>query len=64
MAIWHIIPINDLKEHEDSSTCHCHPEVSIEDGDMFIVHNSFDRRELKEDFVENIKDRLEIELKN
>ena len=62
--IWHIIPVNDLKEHEDNSTCHCHPRVQIEDGEMFIVHNSYDHREFKEQFIENINDRLKIELKN
>jgi hypothetical protein len=64
MSIYHIIPVNDLKEHEDSSTCHCQPQVSIEEGDIFIVHNSYDCREFKEQFIENVKDRLEIELKN
>jgi hypothetical protein len=64
MAIYHIIPINDLKDHEDSSMCNCHPQVSIEEGDIFIVHNSYDHRELRESFIENIKDRLIIELKN
>lgn len=64
MSIWHIIPVNDLKEHEDSSTCHCHPDVSIKDGDIFTVHNSYDGREIAEDFKKNIKDRLETELKN
>jgi hypothetical protein len=64
MSIYHIIPINDLKEHEDCSTCHCHPDVSIEEGDIFIVHNSYDGREIAEDFVKNIKDRMVIELLN
>ena len=64
MSIYHIIPVNDLKEHEDSSICHCQPSVSIEEGDIFIVHNSCDNREFKEDFVKNIKDRINVELKN
>lgn len=46
--VYHILPINDLKEHEESSTCYCYPEVKFVDGEMFIVHNSFDGRELKE----------------
>jgi hypothetical protein len=64
--IYHIIPVNDLREHEDSSTCRCHPSVEKdeESGDLFIVHNSYDGREIKEEFIENIKDRLELELKN
>ena len=64
MSIYHIIPVNDLKEHEDSSTCHCSPSVCLEGGDIFIVHNSYDGREIIERFIENVKDRFEIELKN
>ena len=60
--IYHIIPINDLKEHEDHSMCHCHPEVKEEDGDLFIIHNSYDGREYKERFIQNIKDRMPYEL--
>lgn len=45
----HILPINDLKEHEEKSTCHCEPSVEILDnGDLLVIHNSFDRRELIE----------------
>lgn len=62
--IYHIIPINDLKEHEDNSTCHCHPEVHLENNDIFIVHNSYDGREIKEKFIENIKNRFDTELCN
>ena len=40
-----IIPLNDLKEHEENSTCSCNPEVFFENGDMIIIHNSFDGRE-------------------
>lgn len=50
---WHILPINDTKEHEEKSTCECRPEVEILDnGDMMIIHNSFDGRE----YVEVLKD--------
>jgi len=50
MAIWHIIPTNDLKEHEKSSTCECRPSVEIEakNGDIIVVHNAYDERELAE----------------
>jgi len=47
MAI-HIIPINDLKEHEELSTCDCCPVVQFENGEMIFIHNSYDGRELKE----------------
>ena len=46
---WHLLPINDLKEHEDSTTCDCNPNVEFhEDGDMIVIHNSYDGREALE----------------
>lgn len=45
----HITPINDLKEHEESSTCECCPKLIIENGEMIFVHNSFDGREILEE---------------
>lgn len=41
----HIVPIDDLKEHEDSIECWCNP-YEVEEG--VIVHNSMDRREKHE----------------
>jgi len=47
--ILHILPINDIKSHQEESSCICSPTVEIvESGDMLIVHNSFDGRENKE----------------
>ena len=46
-----ITPINDLKEHIDSSTCECSPNVTFENGEMIIIHNSYDGREWKEDLT-------------
>lgn len=45
----HVLPINDIEEHQESTTCHCHPAIQEESGTMIIVHNSFDGRELVED---------------
>lgn len=42
MTLYHVLPINDLKEHIESENCHCNPRKTIEG---VIVHNSFDRRE-------------------
>jgi hypothetical protein len=42
---WHVLPTNDLEEHEESTTCKCEPRVLYENGEMIIVHNSFDGRE-------------------
>jgi hypothetical protein len=44
--ILHILPLNDIKEHEEKSTCECYPEVEIlENGDIMIIHNAYDGRE-------------------
>lgn len=44
--IWHILPNEDTKEHEESSTCECYPLVELaEGGDMLIIHNAYDGRE-------------------
>jgi len=47
--IWHVTPINDLEEHLESSMCKCDPEIKvIENGNVVIVHNSFDGKEAVE----------------
>jgi len=47
MAI-HVTPINDLHDHEESTTCKCGPSVKFENGEMIVIHNSFDGRERNE----------------
>lgn len=42
---WHVLPINDIEQHEESTTCKCNPKIIHENGNMIIVHNSFDGRE-------------------
>ena len=44
MAI-HITPIGDLEPHEENTTCKCEPKVIYENGEMIVIHNSFDGRE-------------------
>lgn len=41
---YHVVPINDLKEHDLSSDCWCRPGT---DGDYenIYIHNSMDGRE-------------------
>ena len=53
--ITNILPVNDIEDHIENSTCECCPTVEIlENGDLIIIHNSFDGRELsKEDLLEN-----------
>lgn len=45
MSNWHVIPNNDLKPHDESTTCHCEPRVEHINGNMVIIHNAFDGRE-------------------
>ena len=50
-----ILPINDLKEHEENTTCECNPKVEIlENGEILVIHNSYDRREVTEEVLELI----------
>ena len=51
----HILPISDLKKHEEATTCECCPNVEFENGEMIIIHNSFDKREIKEQQNEHKK---------
>ena len=55
----HILPINDLKEHEESSTCECCLKLIIENGEMIFVHNSFDGREIIEEVNKILKNETE-----
>ena len=54
MAI-HILPINDLKEHKEKSTCECNPKLKIENGEMIFIHNAYDNREIIEQVNQIIK---------
>lgn len=51
---YHVLPINDLKEHEELSTCDCQPKVEFVDGNMLVIHNSYDGREIIEQVNEII----------
>ena len=53
MTAWHVEPVNDLIDHEDSDDCVCGPRVEPvprDDGSMgwLVTHASLDGRELKE----------------
>ena len=49
-------PIDDLKEHTEGSTCECQPRVIFENGEMIVIHSSFDGREALEEFYEALKE--------
>jgi len=42
----HVLPVDDLFEHNQSAHCHCSPRVEyVEDGGVLVIHNSYDGRE-------------------
>jgi hypothetical protein len=43
----HVIPINDLRPHEESLACPCRPRRNVGQPNV-VVHNSFDGREIVE----------------
>lgn len=45
--VWHILPENDLYEHEDSAECQCLPRSTVEGDEVIVVHNAFDSREFR-----------------
>lgn len=44
-----VVPIGDLKDHNESNQCWCNPDC--EDG--IYVHHSLDNRELTEELVKS-----------
>lgn len=48
----HVLPVNDLVEHEESGgalcDCVCGPEVEFLDGGVLVTHHSLDGREERE----------------
>lgn len=43
-----IIPINDAKKHIENEKCRCKPTVEIVNEKKIVIHNSFIKREIKE----------------
>lgn len=43
----HVIPDNDLREHETNPSCWCHPveDDETDDDEYVLIHQSLDRRE-------------------
>lgn len=46
-AGWHVVPLNDLREHQANGSCFCKPTLDVADvyGPGVWVHNSMDGRE-------------------
>jgi len=56
---WHITPTDDKKAHKEEGTlCECEPKVKIENGEMIVIHNAFDYREMIEQTKEVLNEKL------
>lgn len=55
----HVTPINDEREHEESSACWCEPTVDWSYAEAICTHNAADCRELIEQ-AEEIKNSVKI----
>lgn len=42
---YHLISIDDIKNHEDSVYCRCKPKFEEENNTLVIIHNTFDESE-------------------
>ena len=42
----HVLPINDLREHEESRNCWCEPALHREGDTVIVTHRSADGPEL------------------
>ena len=49
---WHILPRNDIKAHDESSTCACKPSIWFKDGELVVLHNAYDKREQIENLIQ------------
>ena len=48
MNIIHVLPVNDLREHEEKTECWCSPQHEYVGAGEVVIHNSMDGRELYE----------------
>jgi hypothetical protein len=50
MPTVHVIPVNDLREHEENEdgSCWCNPRIEQEENGLVIIHNPLDGREILE----------------
>lgn len=42
---WHVVPLNDLREHDSHGDCWCNPTCNDEGIYPLWIHNSMDGRE-------------------
>lgn len=43
----HVVPVNDLREHDQEATCWCRPMRDAEEASV-MIHNAMDQRETYE----------------
>lgn len=43
----HVVPLDDLKDHDHTGECWCNPEPEYDNPVMVYIHNSLDGRELE-----------------
>lgn len=51
----HVIPLDDLREHEESDKCPCEPTIQWVRGTKIVIHGSYDKREYIENWEEATK---------
>ncbi len=44
----HVLPVKDMREHEERRDCWCAPRLEFEANGCVVVHHSMDGRELVE----------------
>jgi hypothetical protein len=55
--VQHIMPMVDECKHTESSGCKCKPTIeTLANGDILIIHNSYDGREALERQLDKNKD--------
>lgn len=48
MSTVHVLPVDDLREHEETAECWCSPRLEYAGVGEVVIHNSMDGRELYE----------------
>lgn len=49
-----VIPINDIEEHVEDTTCWCCPKIEEQCGELIVIHNAFDGRTINEQKLDKI----------
>ncbi len=44
-CVVHIVPLDDLRDHDENIDCWCCPRVEEEGAGLMVIHNAMDGRE-------------------